>query len=69
MSEKRLGDDNRKGPPNMDAVAKSKTEMIHGGGTAFRAGVSAIINPRFIDNAWLSSFKVLRYLKREIFSD
>ena len=52
----------------MEQVGKSKTE-IDGGRTGFRGGVSAIVNPRIIDNGWLNSFKVLRYLKREIFSD
>jgi hypothetical protein len=31
--------------------------------------VSSSINPRLLDNGWLNSFKIVKYLKKEVFSD
>ena len=55
-------------PANLEQVGKSKTE-VHGGGMNLKPGVSTISNPRLIDNGWLNTFKVIKYLKREVFSD
>jgi len=57
-----------KGVSHIDHMGKAKTE-IHTGVVVFKAGVSVISNPRIVDNAWLNSFKVVKYLQREIFSD
>jgi hypothetical protein len=28
-----------------------------------------VVNPRYLDNGWLNSFKVIKVMKREVFSD
>lgn len=47
----------------------AQTEMLQGGGGGLKHGVSSNINPRLVDNHWFSTFKVVKILKQEIFSD
>ncbi|CDW71305.1 protein kinase domain containing protein [Stylonychia lemnae] len=56
-------------PGTFDPVGKSKTEVLQGQTQTLKAGVSSIVNPRYIDNTWLSSFKVLKVLEKEVFSE